>query len=108
MAPARHRQPRGRPDRPRGWVGSRDEPVSGGRGRAPVIEAPFRADAAVAARLAELGDSVGAAVAAAVAAFVSAAPPPGSLAGSTVAARDVARLVERHGLASARVLALLA
>ena len=73
-----------------------------------MIEAPFRADAAVAARLAELGDSVGAAVAADVAAFVSAAPPPGSLAGSTVPARDVARLVERHGLASARELAFLA
>jgi cytidine deaminase len=73
-----------------------------------VIDAPFRADATVAARLAELGASIGAAVEADVAAIVSAPPAHGSVDGSTVPASEVARLVARHGLASERELALLA
>jgi len=72
-----------------------------------VIDAPFRADAAVAARLAELGSRIGAAVEADVAAIVSAPPAPGSLDGSIVPSHEVARLVARHGLASERELALL-
>ena len=39
VAPARHREPRGRPDRPRGRARGRHEPVPRRRGHAPVTEA---------------------------------------------------------------------
>jgi cytidine deaminase len=73
-----------------------------------VIDAPFRADEAVAGRLAELTARVGPSVEAEVARLVS-APAEGANPGAvaTVRAADAARLVEEHGLASERELALL-
>lgn len=72
-----------------------------------MIEAPFRADETVARRMAELSTRVGSAVEAEVHALVE-APGANPLDGSTVNATAVADLVERHGLASERELALLA
>ena len=72
-----------------------------------MIEAPFRADSTVARRMVELGTRVGSTVEAEVRALVE-APSADPLGGSTVPAAAVADLVERHGLASDRELALLA
>ena len=72
-----------------------------------MIEAPFRADAAVARRMAELGTTVGPAVEAEIRALVE-GPSRDPLGGWTVSAAAVADLVARHVLASERELALLA
>jgi cytidine deaminase len=72
-----------------------------------VIEAPFRADEAVARRMAQLTASVGPAVEADIAA-VLAAPHHDPLGGATLPAPAVAELVARYELASERELALLA
>jgi len=75
-----------------------------------VIDAPFRADEAAARRLAELAARIGAEVGAALDGLVGAsvARDADPLAPSTVPAAEVARLVDRFGLASERELALLA
>jgi cytidine deaminase len=72
-----------------------------------LIAAPFRVDEGVARRMAELGASVAAAVEADIRAIVQ-GPSPDPLGGSTLPAAAAADLVERHGLASERELALLA
>jgi cytidine deaminase len=73
-----------------------------------VIDAPFRADETVAHRLAELTARIGPAVEANVTKLVAAsAEDANPLAAATVSAADVARLVEEHGLASEREVALL-
>jgi len=72
-----------------------------------VIQAPFRADEAAARRFDELDDRVGAAIGREVAELV-ARPPADALGGSTIPIREVERLLDRHGLDSARQLALLA
>ena len=75
--------------------------------RAARAQMSFPADAAFAGRMAGLSESVGPAVEADVAAIVEgrAADPVG---GSTVPAAAAAELINRHGLASAVELALLA
>lgn len=72
-----------------------------------MIEAPFAPDATVARRIAALAEGIGPAVEAEVAEIV-ARPPDDPLGGSVIPAPAVADLVARHGLASARELALLA
>jgi cytidine deaminase len=72
-----------------------------------VIEAPFRADEAFARRMAELSAQVGPAVEAEIQAALDASSRD-PLAGSTLSAAAVAKLIERHGLASEREVALLA
>jgi len=72
-----------------------------------VIDAPSRADPAIARRLAALEAQVGTAVEADVAAWVGRRPAR-SIDGSTIPAAAVADLVERHGLDTERELALLA
>ena len=73
-----------------------------------MIDAPYRADETVAHRLAELTARIGPAVEASVTKLVAAsAERADRLAVATVTAADVARLVEKHGLASAREVALL-
>jgi len=75
-----------------------------------MIDAPFRADEAAARRLAGLAATIGPEVEAALANVVdgSIAPAADPHAASTISAMEVARLVDRFGLASARELALLA
>lgn len=73
----------------------------------PEPAAAFQADAAFAARMAELSARVGAAVEADVAAIV-AEPGADPLRGSTVPHASALELIARHGLASAVELALLA
>ena len=75
-----------------------------------MIDAPFRADEAAAQRLAGLAATIGAQVEAALGEAVAAsvAPAADPLAASTISAAEVARLVDRFGLASERELALLA
>jgi cytidine deaminase len=72
-----------------------------------VIEARFRADEAFARRMAELSAQVGPAVEAEIRAALDASSGD-PLTGSTLPAAAVAQLVERHGLASEREVALLA
>jgi cytidine deaminase len=74
-----------------------------------VIHAPLRADEAAARRLAGLEATAGAEIAAALGKAVAASVAPGAdpLAASTVPPAEVARLVDRFELASARELALL-
>lgn len=71
-----------------------------------VIEAPYRANPVIAARLADLAKGVGAAVAADIEGVLARASGP--VDGGTVPASEAEILVERHGLASTRELALLA
>ena len=75
-----------------------------------MIDAPFRTDEAAARRLAGLAGTLGAEVETALREVVAAsvAPRADPLAASTVPAAEVARLVDRFGLASERELALLA
>ena len=75
-----------------------------------MIDAPFRADEAAAGRLADLTATIGAEVGRALDGLVraSVAADAGALAASTIPAAEVARLVDRFELASARELALLA
>lgn len=72
-----------------------------------MIDAPFRADPAIARRMDALAARVGAAVEADVASLVG-RPLADPTSGSTIPAAAVADLVGRHGLDSARQLALLA
>lgn len=75
-----------------------------------MIDAPFRADEAAARRLAELAATIGAEVERALDGLlrISNAPAAHPLGASTIAAAEVAQLVDRFGLASERELALLA
>jgi cytidine deaminase len=75
-----------------------------------VIDAPFRADEAAARRLAELAETIGADLDRALEGLIRAsiAPDADPLGASTIPAAEVARLVDRFGLASERELALLA
>ena len=75
-----------------------------------MIDAPFRADEAAARRIAGLAAAIGPEVEAALEEIVAPSTDPGAdpLAASTIPAAEVARLVDRFGLASERELALLA